>query len=208
VLKTHNAPAAFFNNGNRYSTQAAKDLAASIAADDQFILANHSQRHLDLAKQSAATVASEIDRTTALEVEAGGDPRYFRFPFGSSTCNTMQQARDRGFVVTGWHIDSADWCYASGGGVCKKSTFKYVPDSFRESLIGYVLSQARATGGGIILFHDIHPNTANTLDAVLTALEAEGFTFVRLDDEATFPRLHGHPAGWTPPPPEPEQPEL
>ena len=192
VLKKHHAPAAFFNNGVRYATPGAKDVAARIAADDQFILANHSQRHLNLAQQAADVVATEIDRTTALEREAGGDPKYFRFPFGSSSCSTMKQARDRGFIVTGWHIDSADWCYAAGGGTCKASTFKFVPDDMRDNMLAYVMSQARATGGGIILFHDIHANTANHLDEVLTALEADGFTFVRIDDLAVFPRLNGH----------------
>jgi peptidoglycan-N-acetylglucosamine deacetylase len=193
VLKAHNAPAAFFNNGSKYGTQAAKDLAAQIAADDQFILANHSQNHKDLAKQSPATVKAEMVNTELLIKEAGGEPTYFRFPYGSSTCTTMEAAHDRGYIVTGWHIDSADWCYAGGGGTCKKSTFKYVPDAMRGSMMTYVLTQARSTGGGIILFHDIHANTANQLDAILTALEADGFSFVRLDDDTVFPRLHGRP---------------
>ena len=192
VLKAHNAPATFFTNGSRYASQAAKDLAATIAADDQFILANHTQNHKNLASQSAATVRAEMINTELLIKEAGGEPTYFRFPYGSSTCTTMRAARDRGYVVTGWHIDSADWCYAGGGGTCKKATFQYVPDSMRSSMMSYVLTQARSTGGGIILFHDVHANTANNLDAILTALEGDGFTFVRLDDEAVFPRLHGH----------------
>ena len=60
----------------------------------------------------------------------------------------------------------------------------------RNDMQAYVLSQVRATGGGVILFHDIHQNTADHLDAILTALEAEGVTFVRLDDSAVFPKLN------------------
>lgn len=191
VLKAHGAPATFFTNGSRYGSDAAKALAKQIAADEDFILANHSQNHKNLAEQSASSVESEIVRTDDLIRAAGETPKYFRFPFGSSTCLTKTIATQHGYVVTGWHVDSADWCYAAGGGVCKKSTFKFVPDSMRESMLGYVLSQVRATGGGIVLFHDIHPNTANSLDAMLTALEGDGFSFVRLDDESVFPRLHG-----------------
>ncbi len=197
VLHRHHAPATFFNNGSRYATAGAKELAAQIAADPDFILANHSQHHLNLAEQSESKVATEIDQTDALVREAGETPRYFRFPFGSATCRYKKMAQDRGYVVTGWHIDSADWCYAAGGGVCKKSTFKFVPDELRDDMKAYVLSQARANNGGIILMHDIHASTANHLDEILTALEAEGFTFVRLDDTSVFPRLHGE----TPPPP-------
>jgi hypothetical protein len=56
---------------------------------------------------------------------------------------------------------------------------------------GYVMSQVRATNGGIILFHDIHQSTADHLDAILTAMEQAGFSFVRLDDTTVFPKLHG-----------------
>ncbi|MBA3540395.1 MAG: hypothetical protein H0T79_12345 [Deltaproteobacteria bacterium] len=88
------------------------------------------------------------------------------------------------------HIDSADWCYAAGNGTCKKSTFKYVPDEMRGDMAAYVMQQVRATNGGIVLFHDIHQSTADHLDAILTRLESDGFTFARLDDTAVLPRLH------------------
>jgi peptidoglycan-N-acetylglucosamine deacetylase len=191
TLKRHGAPATFFTNGSRYGTQAARDLAAQIAADPDFILANHSQSHINLAQQSEARVATEIDRTDALIRAAGELPRYFRFPFGSSTCSAKQAARSRGYLVTGWHVDSADWCYAAGDGVCKKSTFRFVPDEVRGDMRAYVMQQVRATNGGIVLFHDIHQSTASALDGILTELTREGFTFVRLDDETAFPKLHG-----------------
>jgi len=191
VLEKHKAPATFFTNGTRYATAGAKDLAKRIAAHPDFILANHSHRHINLAEQTSATVATEIDRTDALIREAGETPRYFRFPFGSSTCSSKKQVQDRGYIVTGWHVDSADWCYAAGGGVCKKSTFKFVPDDMRNDMKRYVLSQVRSFNGGVILFHDIHQSTASALDGILTALEAEGFTFVRLADKAMLPKLHG-----------------
>jgi peptidoglycan-N-acetylglucosamine deacetylase len=191
ILHRHQAPATFFTNGSRYGAAGATQIAAQIAADPDFILANHSQHHLNLAEQSAAKLATEVDGTDALIRAAGETPKYFRFPFGSATCSHKMAVQNRGYVVTGWHIDSADWCYAAGGGTCKKSTFKFVPDAMRGDMQAYVMSQARSFNGGVILFHDIHPNTANHLDAILTALEADGFTFVRLDDTSVFPKLHG-----------------
>jgi peptidoglycan-N-acetylglucosamine deacetylase len=191
ILRRHGAPATFFSNGSRHGTSAARAIAAEIAADPLFILANHSHRHLNLAEQSAAIVASEIERTDALLREAGETPRYFRFPFGAATCRAKQAATARGYITTGWHIDSADWCYAAGGGYCRRSTFRYVPDEMRGDMTAYVLQQVRATNGGIVLFHDIHASTAAVLDGILTLLASEGFTFVRLDDTATFPKLHG-----------------
>jgi peptidoglycan/xylan/chitin deacetylase (PgdA/CDA1 family) len=189
ILHKHHAPATFFNNGSRYSA-AAKTIAHQIATDPDFILANHSQNHLNLPTLSIAKVKTEIDRTTTLIKAAGEQPKYFRFPFGSANCTTMKLVRDRHYIVVGWSIDSADWCYAAGGGVCKKSTFKYVPDSMRSNMLAYIKSQAHATGGGVILMHDIHANTANHLDAILTMLENDGYTFVRLDNKTVFPKLN------------------
>jgi len=191
VLKAHNAPATFFINGSKLNVAGGRELAAQIAADPDFILANHSQNHKNLAEQTPATVVDEIMRTDAGIRTAGETPKYFRFPFGSSTCSSMEAVRARGYISTGWHIDSADWCYAAGAGFCKKSTFKYVPDDMRDSMSEYVMSQVRSTGGGVLLFHDIHPNTASSLDGILTELENAGYTFVRLDDATVFPRLHG-----------------
>lgn len=191
TLKRHGAPATFFTNGSRYSSQAAKDLAAQIAADPLFILANHSHGHLNLSQQTAAKVESEIDKTDALIRAAGETPRYFRFPFGASTCESKQLAQSRGYIVTGWHVDSADWCYAAGGGYCKPQTFRYVPDDMRGDMGAYVMQQVRGSNGGIVLFHDVHASTADALDGILTAMKAEGYTFVALDDTATFPKLHG-----------------
>lgn len=194
VLKAHHAPATFFINGSKLSVPGATDIARRIAADPDFILGNHSQNHLNLAEQSLTKVASEMDRTAAGVTAAGETMKYFRFPFGSSTCATMNLVKERGWISTGWHIDSADWCYAAGGGTCKKSTFKYVPDDQRGDMLGYIMSQVASTNGGVILFHDIHPNTANNLDRVLTRLEQAGYTFVRLDDTSVFPRLNGQTA--------------
>ncbi len=191
ILKAHNAPAAFFINGSKTTSSAGKALAAQIAADPDYILANHSQNHTNLAEQTANKVVSEIMGTDAAIRAAGETPKYFRFPFGSSTCNSMNAVRTRGYISTGWHIDSADWCYAAGAGYCKKSTFKYVPDEFRDSMTNYVMSQVRSTNGGVLLFHDVHASTANSLDELLTTLETAGYTFVRLDNTTVFPRLNG-----------------
>jgi peptidoglycan/xylan/chitin deacetylase (PgdA/CDA1 family) len=190
ILKKHHAPATFFNNGMRYAAAGAKELAAQIAADPDYILANHSQHHLDLSKESAAKVASEVAATDTLIRAAGETPKYFRFPFGAATCAAKSHVESLGYTVVGWHIDSADWCYAAGGGTCKKSTFKYVPDALRTDMQAYIMSQVRSTNGGVILFHDIHQSTADHLDAVLTAMEHDGFSFVRLDNATVLPRLN------------------
>ncbi|MBA3456510.1 MAG: polysaccharide deacetylase family protein [Deltaproteobacteria bacterium] len=198
VLKAHGAPATFFINGHRISAAGtpalrarAAEIAAQIAADPLFILANHSQGHLNLSEQTLTKVGTEVMATDALIRAAGETPRYFRFPFGASTCATLSTVRSKGYISTGWTIDSADWCYAKGNGVCTKATFKWVPDQYRNSMTDYTMSQVRSSNGGVLLFHDVHGYTANSLDALLTTLTQEGYTFVPLSDTAAFPRLHG-----------------
>lgn len=198
TLHRHHAPATFFINGSRLATAGAPELARQIANDPDFLLGNHSQNHKNLATVSADVFASEVDRTTELVAAAGEVPKFFRFPFGSATCGYAAAVRQRRYIVTGWHIDSADWCFATTGGArCPASTFRYVPDAYREDMRGYIMSQIRQNNGGILLMHDIHASSAQALDGLLTALENEGFSFARLDDVTALPLLNG-----APPPPQ------
>lgn len=191
ILHKHHAPATFFENGMRYNSTAAKNLAHQIAIDPDFILGNHTQNHIDLAKQTAAKVTSEVMSTDALIRAAGSSAKYLRFPFGSASCSAKHYVEGLGYTVVGWHIDSADWCYAAGNGYCKPATFQYVTDSLRHDMVGFIMSQLRQNNGGIILMHDIHQSTADHLDEILTKLESEGFTFARLDDKTVLPKLNG-----------------
>lgn len=193
ILAAHNAKGTFFVNGKGVTTEAHRQLLAKMIAEGH-IVGNHSQNHLNLKTVDAGTLESEVEATHQVLLKAGEQPRFFRFPFGSAGCSQVSAVRAKGYAVVGWHIDSADWCYASptgGVGYCDPRTFKWVDDQYRHDIVGNVLSQARATGGGVLLFHDIHANTVNNLDAILTALEQDGFSIVPLSDKETFPLLNG-----------------
>ena len=190
ILHKHHAPATFFNNGMRYSA-AAKAIAYQIAHDPDFLLGNHTQNHINLAVQSTTTVTSEVLRTDALIKAAGSNMKYLRFPFGSASCAAKHYVEGLGYTVVGWHIDSADWCYAAGHGYCKPATFQYVDDALRNDMIGFIMQQIHQNNGGIILMHDIHQSTADHLDEILTRMENEGYTFARLDDATVLPKLNG-----------------
>jgi len=191
ILKAHGIKATFFINGMRVTSDAARSILGRILGEGH-ILANHSQRHLNLKTVSAAKVDSEVKSTHDIILTAGGTAGYFRFPFGSATCGAIETVRGYGYHVTGWHIDSADWCFAAGtAGYCSPGTFKYVPNDFRSDMVGYVMSQVKSKNGGILLFHDIHQNTASHLESIIGQLEQGGFTFVNVDDVAAFPLLNG-----------------
>lgn len=197
TLAQHGISATFLINGSRVTSAAHRDLLAQMEAAGHLV-GNHTQNHLNATKLSSAKLRTEIEKTDAILAQAGIGPGWFRFPFGASTCSTASIARSYGHRILGWHVDSADWCFAAGGGHCSKSVFKYVPDAYRHDMRAYVLSQVASRNGGIVLMHDVHAWTASELDAIVTALVEAGYTFVRVDDLETFPKLNG--AAPKPPP--------
>ncbi|MEC7524906.1 MAG: polysaccharide deacetylase family protein [Myxococcota bacterium] len=197
VLRRRNVPATFFINGNRVTGDAHVAIVEDIVRDPLFLLANHTWSHPRspfLDEMDDERMAAQIDDVTAIIEDAGGMASYFRFPFGRAKCRTANAVRERGYTITGWHVDSADWCYAGGRGRC---SWDGLPEAFRDGdMLGYVMQQVRRRNGGIVLFHDIHRFTADALEGVIDALEDEGYTFVNVDDIDAFPRLNG----LTPPP--------
>lgn len=198
ALKARGIKATFFINGKRVTNAAAQAVIARILGEGH-ILANHSQGHLNLKTVSTTKVNEEVKKTHDVILAAGATPRYFRFPFGAATCAAIDIVEGYGYAVSGWHIDSADWCYAaSSSGYCSPSTFRYVPDGFRNDMVGYVMSQVKSKNGGILLFHDIHQNTASHVPEILEKLADGGYTFVNLDDTSAFPLLNGATPAPTP----------
>lgn len=194
TLRRHGIPATFFINGTRLTSDAAEAIVADVAADPDLILGNHTWSHPRMVGLGADAVASQIDDNTTILVDAGEPQRFFRFPFGAADCGLAASVRDRGYTVTGWHIDSADWCFASAPvGVCPASEFQHVDDDLRNDMVGFVLRQVDRRQGGIILFHDIHAYTAAQLEGIIMRLQAGGYTFTSLDDTSVFPALNNPP---------------
>jgi len=193
ILAARQIKATFFINGSVVGS--AQRAVLQRIADEGHLIGNHSQSHLNLRDVSLATLDSEVLQTEDILVELGETRRFFRFPYGSAGCTAAGRVRDHhGYAITGWHVDSADWCFANGaGGVgyCSPSTFAHVPTGYRGDMVGYTLSQIRDSDGGVVLFHDIHQNTVNHLSAIVDTLLQEGFTFTNLDDASTFPLLNG-----------------
>lgn len=190
LLKTRGIKATFLINGIRVKGETEKAILRRIV-DEGHILGNHTQEHLNSATIPLEQFKTQVSKTSAIISSIGATPKYFRFPFGSSNCATASTVRGTGQIVTGWHVDSADWCFASGAGTCKASTFAHIPDAWRNDMIGYTLSQLEKTQGGIVLFHDIHGNTANSLPTVLDRMQSAGYTFTNIDDTTVFPKLNG-----------------
>jgi peptidoglycan-N-acetylglucosamine deacetylase len=196
VLRAYNVPATFFMLGERVEDPAVWPLVEEIVADPLFTIANHSWTHPELTSLSTAAMVAEIDDTTAL-LETFAPIDFFRFPYGDSDCDAVDRIADRGLRVTGWHIDTGDWCYAAVGdrGVCTPDDYWRIPDEYADDMRGFIVEQVGRFDGGVVLFHDIHSYTADSLEDVILDLTAAGFTFAALDDSSAWPNLNaGTPA--------------
>jgi len=197
TLRDFNAPATFFVLGVELEDSLNWDVIEEIVDDPLFTLANHSYDHANQADLSLSAHRAQVDDTNDLIRSFGVEPDFFRFPYGSSNCDTADYVRDQGMRVTGWHVDTADWCYAAVGatGVCTQDDYWRIPEEYEADMLGFTIEQLERFDGGVVLYHDIHPYVANELEAHLEAMVDAGFTFVDLDDATALPNLNaGAPA--------------
>lgn len=85
--------------------------------------------------QSVATISKFIEKPVV----------YFRLPYGSGTRNDLIGARFQALDLDHffWRVDSLDW-----------------QDKNPESIRDRVVTQMKAVKSGIVLFHDVHPQSA------------------------------------------------
>ena len=172
VLARHAAPAAFFVTG------------ANIAGNEAILREEHAAGHRVANHQWSHVVATSAQFATfvtrerdALDRALGAThPRLFRYPYGAGSTAKETVVRASGYPDggVGWDVDTLDWCFGPDA-YCDK-----VPAAYRRDYVGWVVSEARRLGGGVMLFHDIQGITATNLDAILTRMEALGYRFAAL----------------------------
>jgi peptidoglycan/xylan/chitin deacetylase (PgdA/CDA1 family) len=189
VLARYNITAAFFMIGEKM--QRHPDLVARVRDGHHQIVGNHSWNHPNFHEISPALQADEVLREDALLGAGGADPRkLFRYPFGNASCETNTLVRARGYRIVGWHIDSCDWAFEKTGAVdFQEATSCGVLPQYRADYVGHVVSAVRARNGGIVLMHEIHPNTVAKLEEVVQHILADGYTFGTVLDAEFEPSL-------------------
>jgi peptidoglycan-N-acetylglucosamine deacetylase len=173
TLTSTGVPATFFLTG-RWVT-AYPGHAASLGGS--YTIGNHSQRHLDLTRETDEVVVAEI--TDAEEVIAAAtttDPHpWFRFPYGARDARTLAIAADLGYRSVRWTVDTLGW-QGTTGGMSADRVVQRVMDALQP--------------GAIVLMHvGSHPTDGSTLDAdalpeMIERIRAAGYGFVTLDDAA------------------------
>ncbi len=190
TLRAFNVPATFFMVGGMAEDPSVAELVEEIAADPLFDIAIHTYSHPVMTDLTELEQIGEIEDTWQLLETLGTAPEFFRFPYGMSDCDSADLVRGMGLKMTGWNIDTADWCYASDDGWCDQGGYWRIPDGYEDDMLGNIMMQIERFDGGIMLFHDIHQYTADSLEEVIVEAQAAGYTFTSLDDTEAFPLLN------------------
>ncbi|GIN21491.1 polysaccharide deacetylase family protein [Siminovitchia fordii] len=157
ALKEHNAKATFFMLGNQVDYY--PELARKVAEEGHEI-GNHSKSHPNLSKLGPKKIKEEMDYTKDKIAEATGiTPHLLRPPYGAYNDHFVEYSKENGDSIILWSVDSLDWKIRNAFSVKKKVESSVAP-------------------GGIVLMHDIHPSTGDSLPNLLTQLEQEGYQFV------------------------------
>lgn len=153
ILKENDVPATFFVLGQMVENN--EDMLKRIN-DEGHEIGNHSYDHSDLSKLDSASVKNQIDSTNkAVEKVTGKKPTLLRPPYGAYN-DTVLGASD--MTIALWNIDTLDWQSHNPTAIVNEVKNQLQPQS-------------------LILMHDIHEDTADSLDSMIKYLKSEGYRF-------------------------------
>lgn len=158
TLKRYNAKATFFVLGSRVLEN--PDLVKQ-ELDEGHQVGSHSWDHPQLTKLSNKEVYDQILKTQKVVFDQTGYfPTTMRPPYGAIN---KEVAEEIGIPIVQWSVDTEDWKIKNPKAVTKKV-------------------MANASDGAIVLMHDIHPTTGDSLDKTLKLLKKQGYQFVTVNE--------------------------
>lgn len=165
TLKEKGVQATFFCTLD-YIEAAPDEVARMI--NEGHLIGNHTTNHpSDCATISRSELAEEILGVhNYLRVNFGYNCRYFRFPAGVYSENTLELVSSLGYRTAFWSIAHADWDPENQPGV--DVSFKTITD--------------RLHPGAVILLHSTSPDNAAILGQYIDYCRAQGYEFRSLDD--------------------------
>jgi peptidoglycan/xylan/chitin deacetylase (PgdA/CDA1 family) len=133
--------------------------------DAGMTIGTHTWSHKDLARIPDEKAEQEIEMAnSAVSAAAGGKiSPFFRFPYLAQPPRILSYLAERDIAIFSGDIDSRDYTM-------------HKP----EPVVDSVMSQLEKRGKGIVLMHDIHPNTAEALPELLRQLKLAGFKVVHM----------------------------
>jgi peptidoglycan/xylan/chitin deacetylase (PgdA/CDA1 family) len=157
ILKSEGVPATFFMLGNMVEQY--PDVARAVA-EDGHELANHGHSHKQLTKLGRERIRTEISGTQDLIEEATGiAPTLFRAPYGSVNDMVRDELLNLDLELVGWAIDPRDW----------------EKGKTSEQISAFILQNTQ--GGDIVLLHDIHARSIDSVVPIIRGLREKGYHF-------------------------------
>ena len=140
------------------------DVLTEMAAQGHTI-GTHTWSHANLAALPISQATQEIESAINAAQKASPTPiaPFFRYPYLSSSKETVDYLHSRNIGQFAVDVDSLDWRIHSP-----------------KALINKVMTGLKSRGRGIILMHDIHKWTADALPELLAEIKAAGFKVVQL----------------------------
>ncbi len=160
ILDRYNVKATFFIigiNAKNYPE------ALSRVIDAGHEIGNHTYSHKILKDKTKDVIYKEIfDTEKEISQKSSKALQLIRPPCGLYDDNLVSIAKENGYKIVLWNIDTHDWAHSSS-----------------QSMVSNVLT--RVSGGDIILFHDYisgENNTPETLKILIPKLLNMGYEFV------------------------------
>lgn len=136
-------------------------------------IGSHSYSHPQLTSLSSYQVQSQMRQTDkAIYYATGKLPKTFRPPYGAINYNVSNLVAKPAIM---WSIDTRDW------------------ESRNPYMINSVVNN-NIHNGAIILLHDIHQPSVNSVSDMIDNLKRKGYNFVTIDElyEMQERPLHGY----------------
>jgi len=143
-------------------------IAARIVAEGHE-LGNHTQNHRDLSRQSAANIRNEMTwARNAILNTTDQRPATLRPPYGALNRTVQNIAREMGYPIILWSIDTRDWE--------RRNVQAILSHMFDRN------GRPTVRCGDIILMHDVYPTTIDAAIITVDRLLAAGYTFVTVSE--------------------------
>jgi len=180
VLAKYKIRATFFMIGQ--PAAAHPDLVKRVAAAGHLFVANHSWTHPHFNQIPTVDQNKEIIENQAL-IGKYEHPKFFRYPYGDASCESEKYLHSLGYKIVGWHVDSCDWAFDKTGTVTDQDAqICEVQPQNKNNFLNHVVERLHYRKGGILLMHEIHPNTIHQLETLIQRLQHDGFTFGTIDE--------------------------
>ncbi|MBF0780182.1 MULTISPECIES: polysaccharide deacetylase family protein [unclassified Granulicatella] len=159
ILEKYQAKATFYMLGSRV---AGNENIIKKMVEKGHELGNHSWDHPDLTTLPVEEVKRQVEQTQqAITAASGGvAPKSMRPPYGA--INAMVNSHIN-LPIAMWNVDSLDWKTRSAEKV-------------------YEVVTNHIGNGDVVLMHDIHQSTVDSLDRLIGQLKEQGYEMVTLSE--------------------------